>query len=254
MKLGVCLESFGQPFRAALAQASRLGVAGVQCDAVGELAAHRLTDTGRREIGRLLRSANLELAALHCPLRRSLGDPVDLDPRLDRILQAMALSFDLGARLVVVGAGRLPEAAGDESATWIDAVGHLARSADKTGTTVALICTENSGAAIAAFLARFDSGGLTAAFDPARWLVNGFDPLAELPALTGRLGYVLAGDARRRGPARLVPLGRGDLDWLALAGSLSAYEYRGWITAGRPGVESPADLETGVGLLRRLVD
>lgn len=252
MKLAVCLESFAQPFRAALSQASRLSVGGVQCDAVGEMAAHRLSETGRREITRLLRSANLDLAALHCPLRRDLGDPVDLDPRLERIRQAMTLSFELGARLIVVDASRLPEA-DDQSPTLVDAVGNLARHADKTGTVVALNCSENSGPEVAAFLARFDSDGLTAAFDPARWLVNGFDPLAELPALTGRIGYVIAGDARRRGPARLAPLGRGDLDWLALAGSLSAFEYRGWATVGREGVESPGDIEAGIGLLRRLL-
>lgn len=252
MKLGVCLESFGQPFRAALAQASRLGVAGVQCDAVGAMAAHRLSETGRKEIVRLLRSADLSLAALHCPLPRALGDPIDLDPRLERIRQTMTLSFELGARLVVIEAGPLPDA-GERSSSLVDAVGNLARHADRTGTVVALVCAENSGAAVTEFLGRFDSGGLVAAFDPARWLIQGFDPLTELPALTGRVGYVVAGDARRRGPARAVPLGRGDLDWLALAGTLSALEYRGWATVGRDGADSPADIEAGVRLLRRLL-
>src|SRR5215468_7164733 len=111
MKLGVTLESLSLPVRRGLFEAQRLGLAGVQVDAVGDLAPDRLSDTGRREFRHLLRSHGLELSALGCPLRHGLDERTNLDARIDRVRQVMSLSFDLGARRVIVQAGQIPERA-----------------------------------------------------------------------------------------------------------------------------------------------
>ena len=47
LKIGVRLESLGVPLRRALQEAERLGVNGVQIDAVGELAPQSLSQSGR---------------------------------------------------------------------------------------------------------------------------------------------------------------------------------------------------------------
>src|SRR5438132_2830708 len=109
MKLGVTLESLDLPVRRGLFEAQRLGLTGVQVDAVGDLAPDRLSDTGRREFRHLLRSHGLELTALGCPLRHGLDTPTNLEPRIDRIRQVMSLSFDLGPRRVIVEPGRVPD-------------------------------------------------------------------------------------------------------------------------------------------------
>jgi sugar phosphate isomerase/epimerase len=72
--IGVRLECFVLPFRKALAQAAKLGVKGVQFDAVGELSPPQLSESGRRELRALLRTYNVELTALGCPLRRELNN------------------------------------------------------------------------------------------------------------------------------------------------------------------------------------
>jgi len=257
MKLGVSLEAFRVPFRTALARAGKLGVFGVQCDAVGELAPQRLTATGRREILHLLRSYNLGLTALVCPLRQGLDVAVDLEPRLARIRDVMSLSFELGARIVIVEPGRIPEQEADQRAmTIIESLQNLGSHGDRTGTVLALQTGLDSGAALAAILSKLDTGALGLNFDPGNLLLNGFDPVAELSTLRGRIVHVHATDARRGGAGRsvgAVPLGRGDLDWLQLAGTLSAQDYRGWIVVERAGNQSGSDLTTGVGLLRRLI-
>src|SRR5437764_9624526 len=102
LRLGVRLESMELPFRKALLEAQRLGVAGVQFDAVGDLSPAQLSQTGRRELRNILRGYNLELAAVGCPLRRGLDVAEDQQPRLERIRQAMTMSYDLGARIAVV--------------------------------------------------------------------------------------------------------------------------------------------------------
>src|SRR5919205_3269865 len=102
LAIGIRLESLGLPLRRALAEASRLGVPGVQVDAGGDLSPRNLSQTGRREFRHLLRAHNLELTALGCPLRRGLDSPEDQQPRLEHVQKVLALSYDLGPRVAIV--------------------------------------------------------------------------------------------------------------------------------------------------------
>src|SRR5881275_2610950 len=106
LRIGIRLESLGLPLRRALAEASKLGVPGVQVDAAGDLSPQQLSQTGRREFRHLLRSYDLELTALGCPLRRGLDVAENQQPRLEHVRNVMTLSADLGPRLVVVEAGK----------------------------------------------------------------------------------------------------------------------------------------------------
>src|SRR6266705_491440 len=101
IKLGVSLKSLPWPLRRSLQEAQRAGAAGVELAAQGDLAPQNLSQTGRRELRHLLRSYDLQVAAVFCPLRRGLDTPENLQPRLDSIRQTMTLAFDLCLRMVV---------------------------------------------------------------------------------------------------------------------------------------------------------
>lgn len=258
MKLGVRLESFGSPVRKALAEAQRLGVSGVQVDAAGDLAPDRLTTTGRHEFRHLLRGHGFELAALGCPLRYGFDTPENLQPRIDHVRKVMTLAFELGVRVVVVEAGRIPDKADDPRAALLtESLLALGQHGDRVGALLALETGAETGVTLRQFLDRLDTGGLGVNYDPANLLMNGFDPLAELPALSGRIAHVHAKDARRGGASRStqeVPLGHGDIDWLQVVGTLGAQDYRGWLTVEREsGTNRAADIAGGVAFLRRLV-
>jgi sugar phosphate isomerase/epimerase len=259
LKLGVRLESLNLPLRPALAAASRLGVAGVQVDAAGDLSPNSLSDTGRRDFRNLLRSHNLELTALGCPLRRGLDAAENQQQRIEHVRKVLALGFDLGPRLAIVQAGWAPgddEADSPRARTLTESLRALASHGDRIGATLALETGLESGAALAAFLSRFDSGSLAADLDPANLLMNGFDPYDAARALRGRVAHVHARDARKASTNRAsqeVPLGHGDLDWLQFLGVLEEIEYRGWMIVQRDGGEDRfGDVAAGVAFLRRL--
>lgn len=257
MKLGVCLKALGLPLRRGLEEARRLGLAGVELEVTGELAPEGLSQTGRRELRHRLRSHGLELAALNCPLRHGLDFPDHLDERLDRLRQVMALSYDLGGPIVVVQAGKVPAAKDDPHAAFlVDSLQTLARHGDRVGAVVALETGLESGQALADFLARFDTGSLGAAFDPANLLMAGFDPYESARALKGRIVHAHAKDARQATAsrtAREVPMGHGDIDWLLLPGTLEEIGYKGWLCIEREsGDKRLADVAAGVAFLRRL--
>jgi L-ribulose-5-phosphate 3-epimerase len=258
MKLGVTLESLGLPIRQGLAEARRLGLAGVQFDAAGDLAPDRLTDTGKRELRRLLRTNGVELTALGCPLRHGLDEFANIQQRIDRVRQVLALSFDLGARIAIVPAGQVPEDPAEPRAAILrESLLALGQFGDRTGTMLALETGLESGATLKAFLDALDTGGLGVNFDPANLLVNGFDPEENLGPLKDRIVHVHAKDARRVRVSRTaaeVPLGHGDIDWMQLLGTLAAFEYRGWVVIEREsGQDRLADVAAGVTFLRRLV-
>ena len=52
---------------------------------------------------------NLEITALGCPLRRGLDTAEDQQPRIEHVRKVLSLSFDLGARIAIVQAGRIPD-------------------------------------------------------------------------------------------------------------------------------------------------
>src|SRR5206468_11638587 len=109
LRIGVRLEALGLPLRRGLQEVERLGVTGVQIDAVGDRSPKTLSQTGRREFRHLLRAHNLELTAVGCPLRHGLDTAEGQEARLDHIRRVLALSFDLGPRRVILQAGHIPD-------------------------------------------------------------------------------------------------------------------------------------------------
>ena len=235
-----------------------MGVTGVQIDAVGDLSPLNLSDSGRREFRSLLRTYNLELTALGCPLRRGLDSADDQQQRLEHVRQVMSLSFELGPRLTVVSAGQVPEEADSPDANRLrESLLDLGRHGDRTGTTLALETGLETGAALAAYLTTFDSGSLGANLDPANLLLNRFDPMVAVEELRGWIRHVHARDGRKGSSSRAgreVPVGAGDIDWLSFLEALEQAEYRGWIAVEREeGNDRLADVASGVDFLRRVM-
>lgn len=241
------------PLRRSLPEAQRLGVTAVSLAAQGELSPQNLTQSGRREVRHLLRSHNLDLTAVFCPLRRGLDDPENQEARIDFVRQVMTMSFDLGPRLVIVQAGRMPEKPEDANFPRMrDALDALARHGDRTGAQLALDTGLDSAAVLTEFLARFDTGSLGVNYNPANLLVSGHDPYEAARLFRARLLHADAQDARRVSPNRTatVPVGHGDLDWLLLLGTLEEVEYRGALDVLG---DDAAELAGGVNFLRRIM-
>ncbi len=258
LKIGVHLESLGLPLRRGLQEIERWGVLGVQLDAVGDLSPRVLSQTGRRELVHLLQAHNLELAALGCPLRHGLDTAAGQEARIDHVKKTLSLSFDLGARIVIVQAGRVPDEPDSASARLLrEALLALGHHGDRTGTVLALETGLEAGQVLRQFLDRFDSGGLGVNFDPANLLLSGFDPYESARALQGRIVHTHAKDARRSSANRAgqeVPLGHGDIDWMAYLSVLEEIEYRGWLTIEQQtGDNRVGDIAAGVQFLRRFL-
>ncbi|MBN9122506.1 MAG: sugar phosphate isomerase/epimerase [Planctomycetes bacterium] len=255
LKIGIVVESTGLSLRSALLAAARMGARGVQVSGVGELAPDRLTETGRREFRNLLRSFDLELAALDVPVRRGLDVAEDLQPRIERVRKSMQLAFDLGAGRVVVPCPKLPDASAPRAQLLRESLSALGTYGDRIGCVVALEVGFDPAAKVKEYLATFDTGGLKVTYDPANFLLHGHDPVANLMPLAGLVAHVHARDARSAGLSRglqEVPVGAGDVDWMAFTATLQVLEFDGFLTVKRDaGDDKLTDVTNGVKFLQR---
>ena len=254
LKIGINLNSLGMSLRRGMEEARRLGAGGVEVEAVGDLAPANLSQTGRREFRHLLKGHGLELTALACPLRHGLAHPENLQPRIEAIQNVLTLSYDLGPRIVIVQAGKIPDQDDDPAAGLLrESLEALGRFGDRVGATLALDTGSETGERLRTFLERIDAGSLGANLDPGHLLLGGFDVCGSARSLHDRIVHVHARDARRVNRAE-VPLGHGDIDWLAFLGVLQEINYRGWLTLVRDaGQNRPADIAAGLAFLRRFV-
>jgi sugar phosphate isomerase/epimerase len=258
LRIGIVVESTGLPVRQAIAEAARMNAEGIQVDAAGELAPDRLGETGRREFRNLLRSYRQELAALAAPLRRGLDSAENLDPRIEHLQKAMQLAFDLGARRVVVPCPKIPQdPATPRGRTLREVLTALGAHGDRIGTVLALEIGFDPAETVRQYLASFDTGSLKVTFDPANLLMHGHDPLANLTPLKDLLAHVHARDARSASLSRgleEVPLGAGDVDWMAFTATLQVLDFGGFLTVEREhGENRLRDVASGVKFLRRFI-
>jgi sugar phosphate isomerase/epimerase len=171
----------------------------------------------------------------------------------------MSLSFDLGPRIAIVQAGRVPaeDDVSPRAVLMTEALTVLGQYGDRSGTVLALETGLESGAALSKYLDRFDSGGLGVNLDPANLLMRDFDPYESARALQGKVVHCHAKDARKASASRSaqeVPLGAGDIDWMRFLAVLEEIEYRGWLVAEREsGGGGPQEMAAAVAFLRRFV-
>src|SRR4051794_37487407 len=256
LRVGIVVESTGLPVRRAVAEAAKMGSEGVQADAADDLHPDRITDTGRREFRNLLRSYGQDLAALNVPLRHGLDTAENLQPRIDRVRKAMQLAFDLGARKVVVPCPKLSDEPESPRAQLMrESLLALGTFGDRVGTKLALEIGFDPAEKVRDYMGTFDTGSLRVTYDPANFMMHGHDPLANIAPLKGLVAHVHARDARSAGLSRglqEVPLGAGDVDWMALTATLQVMEFDGFLTVEREqGENKLADVAAGVKFLRR---
>ncbi len=224
--------------------AARMGARGVVLEASGELAPHRLSATGRRDLRHVLRTVELSLAALALPLRRPLSITDGLDDRVRRADAVFEMAYELGTKVVLARPGAVPsEDEADRYVIFQNALTDLGGRAERHGTRLALESGFEPGEKLRLFLDAIASPGLAASIDPALGLQSGVDPVQCVRELASWVVHAYAGNGRAGGGAAPNPRGfgypPGALDWEEYLGALEEIGYRGFLTIW-PGQGSPA--------------
>ena len=242
--------------------AARLGVSAVEICARTIIRPSELSDTGLRQLRKMLDDLNLRVASVRFQTRRGYDNPQDLEQRIEATKQAMLLAYRVGAPVVVNQIGRIPEipqqqaSAQKGSSNSADAISpeqerwnalqsvldDLGRYGAKVGAFLAAETGAEPGERLAQLLDLSDEAYIAAALNPGQLIINRHQVPAAVKALRDRIQVVAAVDgvldlAAGRGVS--VPVGEGVADFPLLIGMLEDVQYRGYFVVGRP--DAPAD-------------
>lgn len=244
IRVGIRLASLRLPFRQALAAAKHLGAEAVEIDARSELRSEDMSHTGVRQVRKLLDDLNLRVSAVTFRTRRGYDVIEDLEPRVEATKNALRLAYDLGAGVVINHIGRAAAAADSpESNVLVQALADLGRCGQRVGAMLAAETGTDSGADLAALIARLPPGSIGVDLNPANLIVHGHDPCEAARALAPHILHVHATDATRDVARRSgieVPLGQGSAEWPELFGILEEQQYRGYFTIARTDCKDPS--------------
>lgn len=245
------------PFKQALHTAARLGASGVEIDARTGLRPQELSDTGRRQLRKMLDDLNLRVAAVRFYTRRGYDVAADLDKRMEATKLAMRFAYNLGAAVVVNQVGVIPADPNDPTADQLrTCLSDLASYGQHVGAVLAAETGAEPGERLADFLSSLQQPTLGITFNPANLILNGFSVDEALIKCSPMVWHVYAKDAvrdlaRRRGIE--VALGQGSAEFPEIIGRLEERQYSGWFIVDRDHCADPvAEVGYAVQYLKNL--
>ena len=257
LKIGIPLASLGLPFRPAVAKAAALGAGAVEIDARREINPAELTQTGIREIRKLLDDYQLRVCAVSFQTRYGYQVRDELSRRVDATKQVLGVAYKLGCSVVVNYVGRVPEAEDDPDwALLVETLADIGRHGQRVGATLCARTGAERGEDLARLVRSLPAGSLGVDFDPGTLIMNGHSPREALQALGPFVQHVHARDAVRdvsQGRGVETRLGEGVADFPQLLGILEEQRYRGYLTIQREGTRNAeADIAAAVAYLKQL--
>ncbi len=241
VKLGIQLASLRMPIKKALHTAARLGAQGIEIDARNDIRPDELSDTGRRQLRKMLDDLNLRVAAVRFHTARGYDEPENLERRVDGTKSAMRFAYSLGASVVINQIGRIPEPeenqANSQRADMLtQCLTDLARYGQHVGAMLAAETGSEPGEALAGFLDTLRETALGITFNPGNLIVNNFSVEDAIAACARHTMLVHAKDGvrdRARGRGVEVPIGRGTAEFPQIIATLEEQRYQGWYIIDR---------------------
>ncbi|MEC7678071.1 MAG: TIM barrel protein, partial [Planctomycetota bacterium] len=181
--LAVRLSALHLPFRRALESAARLGATSVEIDARSEIQPSQMSETGLRQLRKMLDDLNLKVAALRFQTRRGYDSLDDLDRRIDATKDTMKLAYRLGAPVVVNSIGQVPEEETDPR--WVtlqQVMEDLGRHGAKVGSFLCAETGSESGESLSRLLDNQQDAFVGVAFNPGQLIINRFSASEAIEA------------------------------------------------------------------------
>jgi len=267
--IGVIINSFRTDTRSAIEAAAKLGAQGIQMySSRGEDAPEFMTREQRRELLDIVKSNGLRFSALCGELGEGFFRPERNPILIEQSKRILEVAKELETDIVTTHIGVVPaDPKHERYGIMQEACGELARYADSLDAHFAIETGPETSAVLKTFLDGLHSTGVAVNLDPANLvMVAGDDPVTAVHNLKDYIVHTHAKDGVmliRTNPEyvykvlpkpaelqgvkcyREMPLGEGDVDFVAYLKALEEVGYRGFLTIEREVGEDPArDINT----------
>lgn len=282
MKIGVITDCMKQKnLSAALAEAEKLGVSGVQIYATtGEFSPETLGGGKKEEYKKLLKKHNLEVSAL-CGDMGGYGFEIAADnpERIEKTKAIIDLAVYFGAKAVTTHIGVIPEDKNNPRyGVMLSALTACGKYAKEKGVTLAIETGPEKAKTLKAFIEDTE-GGVGVNLDPANFtMVTGQDAVEAVYLLKDYIVHTHVKDGRmldkKQNPADVyhafavggvdalnacsgfeeLPIGTGDVDWTNYINALKEIGYDGYLTIEREAGENPFDdIKSAAEFIRKFI-
>jgi len=256
VKIALSLSTLGQPFKQALQTASQLGVEGVEIDVRNMLRPEELSDTGRRQLKKMMSDLNLKVAAIRFPTRRGYDVLDDLDRRMDATRKAMRFAYSLGASVVINAVGMVSEENEHPAYTQLqNSLSDLARHGAHVGAMLACETGSEPAERLTGLLDSLPEQAIGVAYNPGNLIVNDhFDEESIRHCASWTLAMIARDGVRdlARGRGLEVPLGQGSAEIPEVLGVLEERRYDGWFHIEANARGGLSEVANAISFLREL--
>jgi len=253
LKVGVFADNLGLGVWEGIHKAAEIGADGIQIYTThGEMLPENLTPARRRELRALIADLGLTLSATCSDFGAGLVDEARNRELLPKIKANIDLAVDLGTGIITTHIGRVPEDRADPVwSTLARALNEIGAYAQARGVVLATETGPEPGSTLRALLDSLDTEAIRVNFDPANFILYGYDHRQALDDLREYIVHTHAKDAKR-GQGE-VPLGEGEVDFTWYVGKLRAFGYQGFYTIEREAGRDPVgDVKKAIAFLRGL--
>lgn len=252
LKVGVFADNLGLGVWDGMKKAAELGADGVQFYTTsGPLSPENLPESKRADVRKLLADLGLTLSATCSDFGQGLVDEEKNKTLIPKIKANIDLALDLGTRIITTHIGHVPDNRADPVwGTLVKALEQVGAYADSVGAVLATETGPEEGSTLAALIASLQTRAIRVNFDPANFIIYGYDYRAALDALRPYIVHTHAKDAKGK---QEVPLGQGDVDFPWYVARLQSFGYQGFYTIEREAGPDPiGDIRQAIAFLRSL--
>ena len=244
-KTGVVLESLRLRIKDGIKTASTLGFKGIQIDATQrDITPENLSQTGRRELRRIIDLNRLELCALGGELGIGFINENEFDFLINRIKAIINLALDLQTNIITVQIGSIPTET--DSTHWHavnTAIGEIGRHAENYGCRLAAKISFDNYSTLKDFLKSLYTEGIRLIYDPASLMINNLDPIKGIHELHKYIVHTNLWDTRQTEEGRNieVPIGEGILPVEEFVSTLESTGYYGFYVINSKTMQQPVE-------------
>ncbi|PKM66722.1 MAG: xylose isomerase [Firmicutes bacterium HGW-Firmicutes-2] len=280
-KIGVIVDSFKLDLIEGIKKAAEIGAEGIQMYAAyGDTSPSSLTGVKRRALKNLVYDHGMVFSAMLGELGgHGLSLPWQQAQRIELLKRVMDLGMDLGTKIVTTHIGVIPEDTTHERYKILQEACHqLSEYGHEMGGYFAIETGPERTEVLGNFLRSFGSKAMCVNYDPANLImVTGDDPVLGINHVSDYIVHTHAKDGirhhendpefvygcfaegdidaiNRLDGFQELPLGQGDVNYVAYLKSLKRIGYNGFLTIERECGDQPAeDIKIAVNFLKDIM-
>lgn len=249
LKVGAFLSSFRLDMRSALAEARKMGLAGIQFSSLGgEVDVEQIDERRASEIIGLFEDHGLVISAVCGDIGGfTIDDEAVAKERVERTKRIMDVTKLLGTDIVQSHIGHIPgDLGGNSVAVLGKALEEIGEYGRQVGVLFASETGPEAGSTLKSFLDKVAAPNIKVNYDPANLVMCGFDQIAGVYDLRDYIIHTHAKDGLRKPDAHgemEQPLGEGEVDFPAYIKAMDEIGYSGFYVIEREvGANPVADI------------